>query len=61
MNARQYDNLNDIQKELFLHIIKTQIRTMYPPKEAENYCQQIDEEKVLIEWLKKMVESNKHR
>jgi hypothetical protein len=58
MNARQYANRNDIQKELFLHIIKTQIRTMYPPDVAEIYCQQIDEEKVLIEWLKKMVERN---
>jgi hypothetical protein len=59
MNARQNDIINDIQKELFLHIIKTQIRTMYQPEVAEIYCQQIDDEKVLVEWLKKIAGCNR--
>lgn len=52
------DIVNEIRKEAFIEILKTGIRSCYPPAVAEVYCHQIDDMKHFAKLLEAIRKSN---
>ena len=53
------DIVNEIRKEVFIEVLKSGIRSCYPPAVAEVYCQQIDDAKhfaKLLETIRKSIQ-----
>jgi hypothetical protein len=58
MENQDYDIIRDINHEILVMMLKQSFRSTFPPRQAEEYCRQLDDAHQFAKWLNEISKRN---